>query len=112
MSLLQDARIDVDADLEAQLLGYYVSRIKAEEGHFDEDAFRLTYAALGAQRNSKVLGIFARLAKRDGKLRYLEHIPRVWTYLTRDLAHPGLAPLAEWYDGAFPPHIRQRIPTV
>lgn len=112
VSLLQDARIDVDADLEAQLLRYYVSRVRAGEGHFDEDAFLLTYSALGAQRNSKVLGIFARLAKRDGKLRYLEHIPRVWTYLTRDLAHPALEPLAEWYDGAFPPHIRQRVPTV
>lgn len=111
VSLLQDARIDVDADLEARLLGYYVNRIKAVELDFDEDAFRLTYAALGAQRNSKVLGIFARLAKRDGKLRYLEHIPRVWTYLARDLAHPGLAPLAEWYDAAFPPHIRHRVPT-
>lgn len=110
VSLLQDARIDVDPGLEARLLDYYVSRVRAEEGDLDEDAFRLTYAALGAQRNSKILGIFARLAKRDGKLRYLEHIPRVWTYLTRDLAHPELAPLAAWYDEAFPPHIRQRIP--
>lgn len=111
VSLLQDARIDVDSDLEARMFDYYVSRVRAKEPDFDENAFRLTYAALGAQRNSKILGIFARLAKRDGKVRYLEHVPRVWTYLSRNLTHPGLASLAEWYDRAFPPSIRHRIPS-
>lgn len=110
VALLQDARIDVSADLEARLLDHYVASVKAKETGFDESAFRLSYAILGAQRNSKIIGIFARLAKRDGKLRYLAHVPRVWTYLARDLTHPGLAPLAQWYDQAFPPNIRHRIP--
>src|SRR5690606_38607700 len=56
VSLLQDARIDVDSDLEARMFDYYVSRVRAKEPDFDENAFRLTYAALGAQRNSKILG--------------------------------------------------------
>ena len=49
------------------------------------------------QRASKILGIFARLEKRDGKPQYLRHIPRVWNYLQRSLAHPSLAPLHAWY---------------
>ena len=56
----------------------------------------------GAQRNTKILGIFARLAKRDGKPGYLRHIPRLWRYLERDLAHPDLAGLKRWYDRYFP----------
>ena len=49
---------------------------------------------LAAQRNLKIVGIFARLRLRDGKPRYLDLIPRVWAHLQRDLAHPALAPLA------------------
>ena len=55
------------------------------------------YATLAAQRASKILGIFARLDRRDGKPQYLRHMPRVWAYLHRSLAHPALAPLAAWY---------------
>lgn len=110
VSLLQDARIDVDEAIETRLLTHYLAKVQQSDPGFDPDAFRFTYAALGAQRNSKILGIFARLAKRDGKLRYLAHIPRVWGYLTRDLAHPELAALAQWYDAAFPPNIRDKIP--
>ncbi len=62
----------------------------------------LLYATLGAQRNSKILGIFARLAKRDGKRGYLAHIPRVARYLERDLAHPALASLRGFYAREFP----------
>ena len=65
--------------------------------------------ALGAQRNTKILGIFARLARRDGKPRYLQHIPRIWRYLERDLAHPELAPLAAWYDRVLPGPLRHRV---
>jgi aminoglycoside/choline kinase family phosphotransferase len=110
VSLLQDARIDVSADLEARLLDHYIARVRAGEPSFDEAAFRFTYAALGAQRNSKILGIFARLAHRDGKRRYLTHVPRVWRYLARNLAHPRLSSLAQWYDQAFPPNIRHIVP--
>ena len=61
------------------------------------------YATLAAQRASKILGIFARLDRRDGKPQYLRHMPRVWSYLQRSLAHPALAPLAGWYSVNVPP---------
>ena len=73
---------------------------------FDEARFRFIYAALGAQRNSKILGIFARLARRDGKHRYLAHLPRIWGYLERNLSHPELGALAKWYEDAFPASVR------
>ncbi|MEZ5898107.1 MAG: tRNA (adenosine(37)-N6)-threonylcarbamoyltransferase complex ATPase subunit type 1 TsaE [Hyphomicrobiaceae bacterium] len=103
VSLLQDARLDVSPALEGDLLAHYVARVKEQEGaRFDEAGFRYAYAALGAQRNTKILGIFARLAKRDGKRQYLAHIPRIWGYLARDLAHVELASLAAWYESHFP----------
>ena len=59
-------------------------------------------ARLAAQRNAKIVGIFARLYKRDGKPRYLGYLPRVWEYLNRDLEHPGLRDLKAWYDRTIP----------
>jgi aminoglycoside/choline kinase family phosphotransferase len=56
-----------------------------------------TYATLAAQRASKILGIFSRLDRRDGKPQYLRHMPRIWAYLQRSFGHPSLAPLAAWY---------------
>ena len=47
------------------------------------------YVTLGAQRATKILGIFARLDRRDGKPQYLRHIPRIWRYLRRSLIHPA-----------------------
>ena len=108
VSLLQDARVDVPAHLEAELLAHYCNTVAASDPAFQRRSFEWSYAALGAQRNSKILGIFARLAHRDGKPQYLAHIPRIWSYLARDLAHPELASLAAWYDRAFPPAIRTR----
>ena len=61
------------------------------------------YATLGAQRATKILGIFARLDRRDGKPQYLRHMPRIWRYLRRALAHPALATLNAWYDAHVPP---------
>jgi aminoglycoside/choline kinase family phosphotransferase len=90
VSLLQDARRDVSPELEARMLAHY--------GPIDEAA----YALLGAQRNTKILGIFTRLWKRDGKPRYLAFQPRMWTYLERDLAHPALAPVKAWFDAHVP----------
>ncbi len=102
VSLLQDARLDVAPDIEDRLYARYVTSVAARESGFDESQFRFAYAALGAQRNTKILGIFARLWKRDGKPNYLRHVPRIWRYLERDLAHPDLAQLAGWYDLHFP----------
>ena len=109
VSLLQDARIDVPAALESELFDHYCSRVAAIEPDFDRTSFAHAYAALGAQRNTKILGIFARLARRDGKPIYLQHMPRIWRYLARDLAHPSLAPLQAWYDRHFPQADRTRV---
>jgi tRNA threonylcarbamoyl adenosine modification protein YjeE len=101
-SLLQDARVDVPETVEVALLGRYVRRRRATDPQFDGSGFIKTYVTLAAQRASKILGIFARLDMRDGKPQYLRHMPRVWTYLQRSLAHPALASLNEWYSDHVP----------
>ena len=73
------------------------ARANQADPGFDAAAFVTTYAALAAQRATKILGIFARLNRRDGKPQYLRHMPRVWAYLQRSLEHPALAPLKAWY---------------
>jgi N-acetylmuramate 1-kinase len=103
VSLLQDARVDVDASLESELLDHYETTAAAHRDSFDATTFRTAYALLGAQRNTKILGIFARLAMRDHKPQYLRHIPRIRAYLARDLAHPALSALKGWYDQNLPP---------
>jgi len=101
-SLLQDARVDVAESTEVALLGRYVRRRRAADPAFDAGTFIKTYVTLAAQRSSKILGIFARLDARDGKPQYLRHMPRVWTYLQRSLAHPALVPLNTWYGDHVP----------
>jgi hypothetical protein len=101
-SLLQDARVDVPAETEVALLGHYVRHRRADSPEFDPASFIRTYVAVAAQRNSKILGIFARLDARDGKPQYLRHMPRVWAYLQRSLTHPSLAALNEWYSNQVP----------
>jgi aminoglycoside/choline kinase family phosphotransferase len=100
VSLLQDARRDVDAVLETQMLDYYKRMTGAG------DAFDVAYHVLGAQRNAKIVGIFTRLWQRDGKPRYAGLCPRVWRYLERDLAHPALKPVSDWFDANLPPEMR------
>ena len=101
VSLLQDARRDVAPELEAAMFDHY---IRSAGG--DAEQFLADYARLGAQRNTKIVGIFVRLWKRDGKPRYLDLIPRVWGLLERDLAHPALAPVAAWFDANIPAELR------
>lgn len=96
-SLLQDARVDVPEMLELTLLSRYTRQRQQAGDEFDPPAFVALYSTLAAQRATKILGIFARLDKRDGKPQYLRHMPRVWGYLQRSLAHPALASLATWY---------------
>lgn len=110
VSLLQDARVDVAENLESEMLDLYIRLSRERWPAFDEAQFRFAYAALGAQRNTKILGIFARLWKRDGKPQYLSHIPRLWRYLERDLAHPGMGALKAWYDAHFPVCVRRQAP--
>ncbi len=112
VSLLQDARLDIPATLEERLFSYYCAEREKQDPHFNRADFTFAYAILGAQRNTKILGIFARLAMRDNKHGYLKHIPRIWRYLERDLAHPKLAELRDWYARAFPKDIRQTSPQI
>jgi len=102
VALLQDARLDLPPAREPELFAYYCERARAQDPAFDAAAFARAYRLLGAQRNTKILGIFARLARRDGKRAYLQHMPRVARYLASDLAHPDLAELKSWYDGELP----------
>jgi aminoglycoside/choline kinase family phosphotransferase len=104
VSLLQDARRDVSARLEAAMLAHY----GRAAGIADADGFRAAYELLGAQRNVKILGVFVRLRDRDGRRGYVERLPRVWSYLDRNFQHPALAPVKAWFDAHVP--ASQRAP--
>jgi len=111
VSLLQDARVDVPADLEAAARARYIQRVARSEPNFDEARFLATYAAFGAQRNTRLIGLWVRLLRRDGKPGYLQHMARTWHYLERNLAHPDLAALSAWYDRHFPSELRHALVT-
>jgi aminoglycoside/choline kinase family phosphotransferase len=102
-SLLQDARVDVPEDAEIALFSRYVTARRQADPGFDANGFARLYATLAAQRATKILGIFARLDRRDHKPQYLRHMPRVWNYLRRALAHPALQALDAWYLRNVPP---------
>jgi aminoglycoside/choline kinase family phosphotransferase/tRNA A37 threonylcarbamoyladenosine biosynthesis protein TsaE len=102
VSLLQDARIDVAESIELSLLTRYIKARRAADGQFDPASFAALYAIMSAQRNTRLLGTFARLNRRDGKPHYLRHQPRIWTYLNRSLAHPALADCRDWYAANVP----------
>jgi aminoglycoside/choline kinase family phosphotransferase len=102
VSLLEDARRDVAPELADAMTDRYLARSRAHGALLDEKRFRAEAALLAAQRNAKIIGIFARLAKRDGKSRYLAHLPRVWRYMEQDLSHPELRRLKQWYDRNIP----------
>ncbi len=107
VSLLEDARRDVGAAVAEEAL----RRFLAARPELDRAAFEASYAVLGAQRNAKIIGIFTRLWKRDGKPVYLPHIARVWRLLESDLRHPVLAPMRACFDRLAPPELR-RVPEV
>ena len=96
-------------ELAEAMTALYLSRARVNGVKLDPDGFRADAATLAAQRNAKIIGIFARLAKRDGKPRYLAHLPRVWRYMERDLSHPALAPLRAWYDRIIPRETRSAL---
>jgi N-acetylmuramate 1-kinase len=91
VSLLEDARRGADEAAREATQARYVAAAGV-----DAEEFAAASAFLAAQRNLKILGIFVRLHRRDGKPGYLRHLPRVWTHLQRDLSHPALAPLRDW----------------
>lgn len=105
VSLLEDARRDVSPAVAEAMLAHYIAVTGVED-----QAFRRDYAILGAQRNSKIIGIFIRLYARDGKPGYLDLIPRVWRLLEQDLTHPILADLRAWYDRHMPKSMRDAAP--
>jgi tRNA threonylcarbamoyl adenosine modification protein YjeE len=101
-SLLQDARVTVPPELELKLIGLYARDRRTADPAFDVSAFARTYAIMAGQRATKILGIFARLDRRDGKPHYLKHLPRIEAYLIRNLAHPALGKLKGWYENYLP----------
>lgn len=94
-SVGQDARVDVDERLEARMLEAYLA-VRRAGPEFDEDRFLRDYAILASQRATKILGIFVRLDRRDGKPAYLRHLPRMRGYLARSLRHPALQRYRAW----------------
>ncbi len=102
ISLVEDARRDVSVELADAMTRRYIGARSARDAGLDEEAFRFAAALLAAQRNTKIVGIFARLWKRDGKPRYTKFLPRMWGYLDRDLSHPALKPLKAWFDRHVP----------
>jgi hypothetical protein len=102
VSLLEDARRDIAPEtVDAALAAWFAVRPAC-----DTAAFRDAYAVLGAQRAAKIVGIFTRLDRRDGKPGYLRHVPRTWRHLNRHLGHPALAPVADWFARHWPADAR------
>jgi len=97
-SLAQDARVDVSAELETELVNYYIKCRKAKRPDFDAETFLQSYAIMAAQRATKILGIFIRLNERDGKPAYLKHLPRIQEYLKRSLKNPVLKDYKNWLE--------------
>lgn len=106
MSLLEDARRDIDPALIASLRAHYLRAFP----EIDAQIFDASWAVLAAQRHAKIIGIFTRLCRRDGKPIYLQHIPRVWRLLEQALIHPKLKGLKDWFDRYFPPN-KRGVPT-
>jgi aminoglycoside/choline kinase family phosphotransferase len=106
MSLVEDARRDIDDGLAAAIAARYLAAFP----ELDRDAFGASQAVLGANRHAKVIGIFTRLDRRDGKPIYLRHVPRVWRLFERSLAHPALAEVRRWVDDTVPPALRTAPP--
>ena len=91
-SVLEDARRDVSPEIERIMVDRYV----AATGHGEN--FERAYWALAAQRNTRILGVFTRLWKRDNKPHYRRFQPRMWGLLERDLTQPHLQPIRDWFD--------------
>jgi aminoglycoside/choline kinase family phosphotransferase len=100
-SVLEDSRRDVPPSVEREMIDHYVRATG------QTDAFERAYWALAAQRNTRILGVFTRLWKRDNKPGYRRFQPRMWGLLERDLAHAGLEPVRKWFDANIAPEHRR-----
>ncbi len=96
VSLAQDARVTIGGKMERQIAEAYCNA-RASAGNFDRARFERDYAIMSVQRNTKLLGIFVRLDRRDGKPAYLKHLPRIHEYLARSIVHDALRPLRTLY---------------
>lgn len=105
-SLLQDVRVTIPPDVEQDYYDMYVAVRGADDEDFDTGSFAAAYAILGAQRATKILGIFARLNARDGKPGYLRHLPRTSDVLEHNLRHPALGAVKAWFDRHLPRTLR------
>jgi aminoglycoside/choline kinase family phosphotransferase len=106
VSLLADARRDLTPGLPDAMMQRYLAAFPK----LDREAFTASAAILSAQRNAKIIGIFTRLSRRDGKHHYLKHIPRVWRLLEQDLHHPALQDVRAWFDRTVPASLRRAPP--
>jgi len=100
-SVLEDARRDVPPAIEREMIDRYVTATSTGA------AFERAYWALAAQRNTRILGVFTRLWKRDNKPGYRRFQPRMWGLLERDLAQPHLKPVRDWFDANIAPEHRR-----
>jgi len=109
VSLLEDARRDIAPDLAAAMLARYLAARPGFAAGSGRDSLLADYAVLGLQRSTKIVGIFTRLDRRDGKPVYLEHLPRLWRLIDRGLQHPALVPVARWFEREVPPSLRLQL---
>ena len=103
VSLIEDARRDVAPSVHAACLDRYID----QAGIADAAGFRTGFALMAAQRHARIIGLFVRLLRRDGKPDYLIHLPRVWRMFERALQHEAVAPLRAWVDRLLPPELRR-----
>ena len=103
VSLIEDARRDVAPGVHAACLQRYIM----QAGIADAAGFRTGFALMSAQRHARIIGLFVRLMRRDGKPDYLPHLPRVWRMFERSLQHEALSPLRHWVDRLLPPPLRR-----
>jgi aminoglycoside/choline kinase family phosphotransferase len=105
VSLLKDVRRDLPEGLEVDMIARFFAAFPALEAQ----AFHDAYAILSAHRNLRIAGVFSRLAQRGDKPGYLKYLPRVWSYIETDLAHPVLAPVSDWLERHVPPGQRRCV---
>ncbi|MFI4999743.1 MAG: aminoglycoside phosphotransferase family protein [Reyranellales bacterium] len=102
VSLIEDARRDVAPAVQERCLARYIGATG-----LDARDFRTGFALMAAQRHARIIGLFVRLLRRDGKPEYLPHLPRVWRMFERALKHDALEPLRAWVDRLLPPPLRR-----
>ena len=93
VSLLEDARIEVPREFAIECIKYFATQKKLELNDV-----LTNYHIMGAQRNSRILGVFTRKFIRDKNEHYLQYIPLVLEYLNHDLSHPVMIKLKHWFD--------------